>query len=70
MMISVKNLTVLRSALMALYHWHLLILVFYFLYQETESLTVHPISYKFRFNSRFSTELRIVSRFLLIEMRN
>jgi len=38
-------------------------------HQETESLTVHPVSYKVRFNSRFSTELRIVSKFSLIEMR-
>ena len=39
------------------------------MHQETELLPVHPVSYKFRFNSRFSTELRIVSRFSLIEMR-
>ena len=39
------------------------------MHHETESLTVHPVSYKFRFNSRFSTELRIVFRFSLIEMR-
>ena len=39
------------------------------MHQKTESLTVHPVSYKFRFNSRFSTELRIVFRFSLIEMR-
>ena len=39
------------------------------MHQEKESLTVPPVSYRFSFNSRFSTELRIVSRFSLIEMR-